>query len=404
MARLPLCLHSGRKTVVIYGFWRVPLDNPQASLYKVKVGNKPNLQFTHDFHIVGYHASFDEKQIVFWSPTPPGKQQQRLFELGFNANVFEESAPVNRLFTLRNTNFKKAKQLKFEGHVINARVSPDAKFIAVTHSPTPAVDDVVMRKQVSVLNIDGEKLYDIPHKGKLLAVRWSPDSRFLALNGSNDINSPAPGELFVFDTKLKSLSKIEAGIVGFIEDMAWRNNQEIMLAVSEGTGSNVYSVNVTTSEADVAFPPNGVIYTKLSSDKKGNRLALIGHHPTHPRELYWQRSEEPERATQSNAWISNRTLGVQSVVTHRARDGLELEAVYVAPIEKQDAPPPAIFFVHGGPEAHVSNGWLERYIHPAHYAASLGFASVFPNYRGSTGRGIEFTKLGQGDYAGGRVQ
>ena len=56
--------------------------------------------------------------------------------------------------------------------------------------------------------------------------------------------------------------------------------------------------------------------------------------------------------------------------------------------------------VHGGPEGHRSNGWLTRYSSPGQLAASRGYAVFYPNYRGSTGRGVAFSKLGQGDAAG----
>jgi dipeptidyl aminopeptidase/acylaminoacyl peptidase len=61
---------------------------------------------------------------------------------------------------------------------------------------------------------------------------------------------------------------------------------------------------------------------------------------------------------------------------------------------------PLILNVHGGPEAHVSNGWLTGYNLPGQLAAARGFAVFHPNYRGSTGRGAAFAKLGQGDAAG----
>jgi dipeptidyl aminopeptidase/acylaminoacyl peptidase len=56
--------------------------------------------------------------------------------------------------------------------------------------------------------------------------------------------------------------------------------------------------------------------------------------------------------------------------------------------------------VHGGPEAHVSNGWVTSYSNPGQVAAARGFAVFYPNYRGSTGRGVEFSKMGQADAAG----
>jgi dipeptidyl aminopeptidase/acylaminoacyl peptidase len=56
--------------------------------------------------------------------------------------------------------------------------------------------------------------------------------------------------------------------------------------------------------------------------------------------------------------------------------------------------------VHGGPESHVRNGWVTSYAGPGQVLAALGIAVFLPNYRGSTGRGVAFSKLGQGDPAG----
>jgi dipeptidyl aminopeptidase/acylaminoacyl peptidase len=61
---------------------------------------------------------------------------------------------------------------------------------------------------------------------------------------------------------------------------------------------------------------------------------------------------------------------------------------------------PLILTVHGGPESHISNGWTTSYSRPGQVAAGRGFAVFYPNYRGSTGRGVEFSKMGQADAAG----
>lgn len=57
-------------------------------------------------------------------------------------------------------------------------------------------------------------------------------------------------------------------------------------------------------------------------------------------------------------------------------------------------------YVHGGPESHESNGWITSYSRPGQVAAAMGFAVFYPNYRGSTGRGVKFSRMGQADAAG----
>jgi dipeptidyl aminopeptidase/acylaminoacyl peptidase len=56
--------------------------------------------------------------------------------------------------------------------------------------------------------------------------------------------------------------------------------------------------------------------------------------------------------------------------------------------------------VHGGPESHYSNGWLTGYSLLGQMAAARGYAVFYPNYRGSTGRGVAFSKTSQGEPAG----
>lgn len=100
--------------------------------------------------------------------------------------------------------------------------------------------------------------------------------------------------------------------------------------------------------------------------------------------------------------MASRKLGKQEVITYKTRDGqYEIDGMLIYPVNYQAGTRvPVITVVHGGPEAHYSNGWLTAYSMPGQMAAARGYAVFYPNYRGSTGRGTAFTYSSQGDMAG----
>jgi dipeptidyl aminopeptidase/acylaminoacyl peptidase len=125
--------------------------------------------------------------------------------------------------------------------------------------------------------------------------------------------------------------------------------------------------------------------------------------PAHPSEVsvLSPGNEIPVRMTDSNPWLEGMRRAPQEVVSFAARDGLRLEGMLVRPLDEEKGKRyPFILCVHGGPESHDRNGWLTGYSRPGQVAAARGFAVFHPNYRGSTGRGVAFSKLGQGDPAG----
>jgi dipeptidyl aminopeptidase/acylaminoacyl peptidase len=105
--------------------------------------------------------------------------------------------------------------------------------------------------------------------------------------------------------------------------------------------------------------------------------------------------------TNSNPWLEEIDFGRQEAITYKASDGLELEGMLIYPTDFQEGQRyPLIVQVHGGPESHYRNGWVTWYSAPGQVAAGRGFAVFYPNDRGSTGRGVEFSMMGQKDYAG----
>lgn len=61
---------------------------------------------------------------------------------------------------------------------------------------------------------------------------------------------------------------------------------------------------------------------------------------------------------------------------------------------------PLLLQIHGGPEGVSSNGWNTRAVYPVQWYAANGFFVLEPNYRGSQGRGVAFSKGDHKDLGG----
>ncbi|MEX0910440.1 MAG: prolyl oligopeptidase family serine peptidase [Candidatus Paceibacterota bacterium] len=80
-----------------------------------------------------------------------------------------------------------------------------------------------------------------------------------------------------------------------------------------------------------------------------------------------------------------------------AKDGLRIQGwLYRAPSESKGT----IIYIHGGPTDHVSNNWDDH----IQYLVLAGFNVLAPNYRGSTGFGLEFQEAIKKDGWGGAEQ
>ncbi len=187
-----------------------------------------------------------------------------------------------------------------------------------------------------------------------------------------------------------------------VKSFVWEDDNTIAWIADEGTQTSIGTVSVA-GERDViiaASDVTGPVMSGLSISDDGVDC-MLGSTPHHPTEVFVMSEREPHRLTTTNPWLEEMEFAEQETVTWEARDGLELQGVLIKPLDFQEGRRyPLIMLVHGGPEAHVSNGWLTSYSHPGQVAAARGFAVFYPNYRGSTGRGVEFSKLGQADAAG----
>ena len=93
-------------------------------------------------------------------------------------------------------------------------------------------------------------------------------------------------------------------------------------------------------------------------------------------------------------------LGRQESIRYKARDGMEIEGVLIYPVGFEEGRRyPLIAMIHGGPESCITDGWQTYYSRWGQIAAGRGYFVFMPNYRGSSGRGLAFSRADYGDLA-----
>ncbi len=271
-------------------------------------------------------------------------------------------------------------------------------------SPTPLVDDFYMKRGVFIFSTDDPSApkTTVDHSAKLGAMAWSPNGQQLAMIAGAHINDPIDGRLFVVPVEGGEPTSLYPDYKGKFESIEWVDNETIVFLASEGVWSVLGTTKADGTRRKMITEKEGPIIRQFHRNPQGHYV-LVADTPQHPAEVYLleEGSKRPRRMTNHNPWLDERDLSQQAVVNYKAQDGMELEGLLIYPNNfEKDKKYPLVTVVHGGPESHYSNGWVTGYSAPGQMAAGEGMAVFYPNYRGSTGRGVAFAMSSQRDLAG----
>ena len=175
-------------------------------------------------------------------------------------------------------------------------------------------------------------------------------------------------------------------------------------------GSDVIGVALTDTYSHVVWLDAEMKTIQEMADKAvGNRHARIVSRSADNRRMlvevgsasqagvlyFWDVADgRMQRYAYQNRTLGNRSLSPVKTVHYTARDGTPIEAVLTLPRHRSPKNLPLIVLPHGGPIARDSEGWDWW----AQYLAETGYAVIQPNYRGSSGYGTAFVKLGEGEW------
>jgi len=381
-------------------------DDEHACLYVIPVdGGESRRVLEHETGIRSYTWSPDGDRVAFLAADEDEEAVEKLEKQGFDAEVYEEQLHYVRVWIATPDDEEaEPRQLELEGNASELHWSPVGDELAVALAPTPLIDDHYMLRRVHVVDAEsGEVLERFENPGKLGAIAWSPDGTRLAFVSAEDLNDPKEGRLMVAERGRGQFVDLLPAFRGHVSSIAWRDAETLAFLADVGSTTALEEIRADGTERRTLVSAGARPLYGLTVARDGSVAAMTSDDPHHAPEA-WALAFDgggPRRLTDSNPWLADLRMAEQRVERYRARDGMELEGILIEPLDREEGVRyPLILVVHGGPEAHIRNGWLTRYSYPGQVAAARGFAVFYPNYRGSTGRGVEFSKAGQADYGG----
>jgi len=345
--------------------------------------------------VSGYSFSPDGNRVALLAFEAEDPQAKKLADKGFNQVIYEEGLQPRRIWIVDlEDETAEARMIELDGSVQDVAWSPAGDRLAIKITPRELVDDTLIFTRIRIIDPDGRELGRIDNPGKLGNMAWSPDGSWLAFIGTNMVSDSREGRLMVAGRDGGEFTDLIPGLEGHVWYLDWLADDRIVFLSYEGTGVRVGAIDADGGNPQTLLE-DGPIFNGISV--AGERIALTGSTPAHPNEVFVLEQGQARRLTDSNPWLAEVELARQEVVRYPARDGLEIEGILFYPLDYREGRRyPLILNVHGGPEAHYSNGWLTGYASPADTLAAEGYFVFFQNYRGSTGRGVEFTQLSFG--------
>jgi dipeptidyl aminopeptidase/acylaminoacyl peptidase len=383
-------------------------DDKFTSLYQIPVdgGQAQAVMSLKGTSISSYQLSPDNKQLALLAMPAADKSDKELKKLGFKAEVYELDLKNKQLFVVDLAKEDKPLSptaINIDSYVSDVNWSADSEKLLVKTQPTALIDDRYTKSMWHLYDIANEKVtLSFKTQGKLGDAELSHDGKYVAILGAEDKHDPATGRLFIADTETAKITEWLPNFMGHVVDFEWSHKRNTLNFIANvGTQSFVASIKAGSNKYKKLVDEGQFIATQLSVSDSDKTLALRGNSAKHPNEVFIVRSKKAKRLTDSNSWLNDKRFAKQETIKLKARDGVELDGVLVYPLDyKKGTHYPLIMSVHGGPESHDKDGWITNYSRPGQMGAARGYAVFYPNYRGSTGKGVDYSKLGQNDYAG----
>ncbi len=282
-------------------------------------------------------------------------------------------------------------------------ISSDGKYITYVSNVSTTPDQNSNTDIFLLSTAPGSKPQQLTvYKGSDESPRFSPDNNtiaFLQSSSEDPYDMYDLKQLGLIDLKNKTPKIITKNYDRSFENIAWnRNGKTIFALVEDDRKQNIVQVDITNGTVGKFTNETGV-YSSLNINTKG-AMAVLFSNPDVPNEIFFSDNTKFNKITHiQDAYLAPLHKIYKKGFSAVASDGNTVSGIlYVADSNARKLP--LVLFIHGGPVGQDDYSYdLTREIY-----AAAGYAVAGVNYRGSSGRGADYTKTIYGDWGNKEVK
>ena len=372
-------------------------------------GGEATILTNHKTGIGSYQWSPNGKWIAFLSKDEKSNEKKKLEKDGFDMIVMDQDHIYTRLWIYNVKTGAYQKVFKQNLNVASFTWAPDSKSIVFQGTDKTGSDrDLLERSIYRVKAPNGIPRKVLETTGKLGDMAISPNSNNLAFLGATSYNDPIAQSIYLIPLKGGMAKMLTPDFKESFITLDWIDDKTVLGKSYRGTKTVLSTIDIKdqslegiANQTDLLIPDE--IITSVSYHRETGKLVIVSNSQSNPNEIFIGEvgSNTIKRLTYSNPELDDITLAKQETISWKSNDGLMIEGVLTYPLKyRKGKRYPLVLQIHGGPEGTSLDGWNTRATYPVQLLAANGFVVLEPNYRGSGGRGVAYSKADHDDLGG----
>ena len=264
-------------------------------------------------------------------------------------------------------------------------VSPDSARVAFSARYTNRRNDADKNEIYIVELSSGEISRLTDNNAPESVAEWSPDGKMFTLTAADDkewMNRNT--KIWLLDPVLGEHRLLSDGFEGSPRQAVWTpEGEHLLFSGQQGTNTNLFRMNAQTGEFEKLTDFQGSMGISSWSSDRTKYVYSFSDYDT-PSDLWvgFIDGSEPVRLTHANPQVDELQLAEMRVIQWESHDGMMVEGLLHLPVGYEEGDMvPLMLNIHGGPAGSFTNSFRASY----HIHAGLGYASLSPNVRGSSG-------------------
>ena len=191
-------------------------------------------------------------------------------------------------------------------------------------------------------------------------------------------------KIWLLDPVLGEHRLLSDGFEGSPRQAVWTpDGGYLLFSGQQGTNTNLFRMNAQNGEFEKLTDFQGSMSISSWSSDRTKYVYSFSDYDT-PSDLWvgFIDGSEPVRLTHANPQVDELQLAEMRVIQWESHDGMMIEGLLHLPVGYEEGDMvPLMLNIHGGPAGSFTNSFRASY----HIHAGLGYASLSPNVRGSSG-------------------